>query len=447
MSIRIGLIMMIALFAGWVTLLAAFYVSANGGRQAALPSPQQLVAVTTIMERTTAADRPALIEALSGGDVLVALSDSPPDIQSTPVFNPVDTMTFEALVDALAPREVAILPKTLSVPGGVFASPINAVEFQIALTTGQTLLVITNSPVIVASIGLPVGFGAALIGILIALATLILLHREFRPLSHLAEAVKAVDPMGEPTGLPPIRARSPELRALNAAFQGLQDRLQVLIKGRMALIGGLQHDVRTFATRLRLRVDKISDPVERDRAIADIQDMICLLDDALLASRAGANELNEELIELAALVRSEALDRQVQDAEVILSVAPDTSNLHVLGDRLALRRVVANLVENAVKYGHSAHLSLNRKLDTLVLTVDDTGPGIPVAQRALLLEPFTRVEGSRARHTGGSGLGLAVAHGLLQAHQGTLEIGDAPGGGARVTVGLPIFALEPQATG
>ena len=217
----------------------------------------------------------------------------------------------------------------------------------------------------------------------------------------------------------------------------------MLIKGRMALIGGLQHDVRTFATRLRLRVDKISDPVERDRAVTDIQDMIHLLDDALLSSRAGANELDEELIELAALVRSEAADRGEQNADVTVATAPETAGLHVLGDRLALRRVVANLVENALKYGGAAHLGLATRNGEMVLTVDDRGPGIPPDQRALLLEPFTRIEGSRARRTGGSGLGLAVVHSLLLAHRGTLEIGDAPGGGARITVRLPIFRTAP----
>ena len=362
---------------------------------------------------------------------------------ATPDFNPVDAATFAAVVEGLAPRQVAILPKNVKrMPSGPFASPINAVEFQIEFSPEEMLSITTNSPIVVAAIGLPVGFGAALIGVLIALVTLIVLNREFRPLLRLATVVDAVDPMGEPVALPPIRARSPELRSLIAAFARLQDRLKVLIRGRMALIGGIQHDVRTFATRLRLRVDKIPDPVERDRAVTDISDMIDLLDDALLASRAGANELDEELIEFAALVRSEAMDKRDQAAAVSLSITPEAEDRSVLGDRLALRRVIANLVDNALKYGAAAHVSLTSDHDALILTVDDEGPGIPVDQRALLLEPFTRIEVSRARKTGGSGLGLAVVHNLLNAHSGSLEISDAPTGGARVTVRLPVFRVS-----
>lgn len=440
MPVRIGLIMLIGLFAGWLTLIGAYYVSTKGGREMALPSPARLAAVTDVVERTAPSDRAAVIEALTGSDLRVWIGDGLPDPDATPEFNPIDAATFAVIENALAPRKIAILPRAIEgAPAGPFASPINAVEFQIGLSSGETLFISTQSPFLVAAIGVPVGFGAALLGVVIALITLIVLHREFRPLSRLAAAVDTVDPMGEPTELPPIRARSPELRALIAAFSRLQDRLKVLIRGRMALIGGIQHDVRTFATRLRLRVEKIDDPDERERAERDIRDMIHLLDDALLASRSGANELDEELIELAALVKSEVTDRSEHAEALSLVIAPEASERTVLGDRLALRRVIANLVENALKYGKTAALHLAADPKHLVLTIDDGGPGIPVEQRALLLEPFTRIEDSRARLTGGAGLGLAVVRSLVDAHRGSLEIGDAPNSGARLIVRLPIF--------
>ncbi|MEO0681909.1 MAG: ATP-binding protein, partial [Pseudomonadota bacterium] len=109
----------------------------------------------------------------------------------------------------------------------------------------------------------------------------------------------------------------------------------------------------------------------------------------------------------------------------------------------ALRRIVANLADNAVRYGRAAHLGLTTEGAEAVLTVDDEGPGIPPERRALLLEPFTRGEGSRARRTGGAGLGLAVVRSLAEAHGGIVHLGDAPGGGARVTVRLPLFGAEP----
>jgi signal transduction histidine kinase len=209
------------------------------------------------------------------------------------------------------------------------------------------------------------------------------------------------------------------------------------------MLGGISHDVRTFLTRLRLRVERIPDTEERDRAIADIADMLRLLDDALLASRAGAGELAEELVDFGQVVRAEVEDcgaaGQLVDVRTVGSAGADAT---VLGDRLALRRVVANLVGNALIYGKAAHLSIDTDREFVTLIVDDHGPGIPPDQREAILEPFVRLEDSRNRHTGGAGLGLAVARSLLEAHGGTISIADATSGGARVTVRLPLFVAR-----
>jgi signal transduction histidine kinase len=252
--------------------------------------------------------------------------------------------------------------------------------------------------------GLPVGFVAALTSAVIGLLALLALQRE-------------------------------------AAFNRLQVRMSSLVRGRIAMLGGISHDVRTFLTRLRLRVDRIPDEQERERAIADIADMIRLLDDALLASRAGAGELPEELVDFAQVVRSEVEDRRATGKPVDLRVGAVPTAV-VLGDRLALRRIVANIIDNAVIYGKAAHLSVDTTAERVTLTVDDEGPGIPPEQRESILEPFVRLEDSRNRRTGGAGLGLAVARSLVEAHHGSISISDAPSGGARVTVRLELFVAR-----
>ncbi len=213
-----------------------------------------------------------------------------------------------------------------------------------------------------------------------------------------------------------------------------------MMRARLALVGGISHDVRTYATRLRLRVEHIPDDAERNRAIADIDDMIRLLDDALLASRSAAGEQSQELVELAPLVRDEIDDRRSQGAAVDFDCNADAEQCAVLGDRLALRRTIANLVDNALKYGHAAHLSLAVQGVSVVLKVDDDGPGIPPSERDAMFEPFSRLEASRNRATGGAGLGLAIVRTLVESHGGTVAITDAPTGGARITVTLPVFA-------
>ena len=197
------------------------------------------------------------------------------------------------------------------------------------------------------------------------------------------------------------------------------------------MLGGISHDVRTYATRLRLRAEKISDEAERDRAIADINDMILLLDDALLASRAGAGELAEEMVEIDDIIRAEVADRRGGGARIDYQSARWEQVPIVLGDRLALRRVVANLADNAIKYGGAAHLRSTIVGSDILLTVDDEGAGIPPAHRQAMLEPFSRLETSRNRRTGGAGLGLAIARGLIEAHRGRLSNRGCPIGRRR----------------
>lgn len=319
------------------------------------------------------------------------------------------------------------------------AAMVQALELRIELRTGEILILDTRNPILINRFGLPIGFGAGLLGTCIALAALLIMHRETRPLVRLAAAVDRMDPGGTPVALPHPRRGAPEIRALIAAFNRLQARLSQLLRARMAMLGGISHDVRTFATRLRLRVDRIADAEERDRAIGDIADMIRLLDDALLASRAGAGELVEELVEFDHIVRAEVEDRRAAGAAIDLRVAPGPADASVLGDRLALRRVVSNLVENALKYGHAAHLTVSVEAQWITLLVDDEGLGIPLDRREILLEPFVRLETSRNRRTGGAGLGLAIVRTLAEAHGGAIAVGDAPAGGARFTLRLPVF--------
>ena len=350
----------------------------------------------------------------------------------------------------VAPYAIALHGRPLSVSVvGASGKPLrftprlsagtDAVRFRIGLRDGVVLVIDTRSPLAVSRLGLPVGFGAGLFGTMVALAALAILHRETRPIVRLAAAVDRLNPTEAPISLPVSRHDTPEVRALVAAFDRLQDRLAILLRARMAMLGGISHDVRTFAARLRLRLDVITDDAERARAERDIADMIRLLDDALLESRAGASELTQELVDFDMVVRSEVEDRLAHGAAIDLQIGVEEAI--VLGDRVALRRVVANLVDNALVYGRVAHLRLVTSRDTVELTVDDEGSGIPESARALLMEPFTRAEASRSRRTGGAGLGLAIVRSLVVAHSGLISIAEAPSGGARLHVRLKRYVV------
>ncbi|MGJ4902719.1 ATP-binding protein [Bradyrhizobium sp. HKCCYLS2058] len=446
LAMRIGLIVIIGLLAIWIVTLARFYRARTAELEGATPLPMRLAALAELIERTPRTERGRVVDAVSsdrfevrlvGADAAVRLPRTEPA--------PVRSGLREAYAEALGARPLAIT--SVPEPEGrwfprLSRAPQNALEFRIGLNGGDVLVVDSRSSLVLTQQGLPIGLGAGLFGTVVALFALLIMQRETRPLARLAAAVDRVDLGGAAVPLPDVRRNAPEVRAVVTAFGRLQDRLADLMQARMALVGGIAHDVRTFATRLRLRIDQIPDDAERQRAVVDISDMIRLLDDALLASRAGAGELPQELIAFDELVRAEVDDRRAHRARVRLDHAGDGRELLMLGDRVALRRIVANIIDNALKYGEAAHVSLQRQPEHAVLTVDDEGPGIPGDQRKAMLEPFTRLDTSRNRGTGGAGLGLAVVRTLVEAHRGSIEITDAPRG-ARIVVRLPLFLDGP----
>lgn len=442
LAARITAIVLTALLIFWITSIGLFYWSEDLDGTGGRPSPQQVAAIAELVEQTAREKRPLVVGAVTSS-ILNARLEHGETPTAEDMRRPIDDTVLSDYAAALGGRPVAIVSPPVSALQRrfprLFASATNSLEFRIGLATGETLVADSKSRLVVSRLGLPAGFGAGLLGTLVALAALIVMHRTTRPLAQIAAAVDRIHPTGEPIQLPMTRVGVPEIRALLEAFNRLQARLTHLLRARMAMLGGISHDVRTFAARLRLFADQIPDAIERERAISGISDMIRLLDDALLASRAGAGELSEELVEFDAIVRSEIEDRRAAGGTVHFRIMPDVASKAVLGDRLALRRIVANLLDNALKYGHVAHVGIETDARSVILTVDDEGAGIPIDMREIMLEPFVRLEQSRNRATGGAGLGLAVVRSLVEAHDGAVSIDDAPTGGARFVVRLPIF--------
>jgi len=440
-STRIGLIVVASVALVWLGGVSLFYLSQARGNGAATPVPAQIAAIVDLVEHTPRERQRSVLDAVTSDRLLVRLEDGDQVGPSSP--RPLIRLggrAVEAYLAELGGRPMSVKrpeatdrqkPLSMITPG--------TLEFRVGLNTAQTLVIDTRNTLLVTFFGLPVGFGAGLLGTFIALFALSVLHRETRPLTRLAADVDGIDPNRMNEALPEPKGGAPEIAALVVAFNRLQTRLAHLMRARMAMLGGISHDVRTFATRLRLRVDAIPDAAQRQRAVADIDDMIRLLDDALLASRAGVGEGVDELVEVDEVVRDDVVDRIAHGASITVRVAQGGADTTILGDRLAVRRVVANLVDNAIRYGSVVHVGLGRVDALVVLTVDDDGPGIPPDRRRLMLEPFTRLDASRDRKTGGAGLGLAVVRTLVEAQGGSIVISDAPEGGARLTVRWPRF--------
>ena len=442
---RIGLIVVVGLGMAWISTIALYYIArAHTAESNTLPVPGHIAALVELIERTPSEEQ-KLVLRVASSETFAARIDAGANTGTTAqrILPRLNQRAIESSLQALGGRPVSVNFADVGERRRLFSRLVPpTVDVRVGLRTGDTLVIEVGNAILLGPLGLPVGFGAGIFGTLIALLALLVMHRETKPLARLAEAVDRVDLSLDPVALPEARRSAPEIRSLIDAFNRLQGRLGELLRSRMAMLGGISHDVRTYATRLRLRAEKINDEAERDRAIADINDMILLLDDALLASRAGAGELAEEMVEIDDIIRAEVADRQSGGARIDYQGGHWEQVPTVLGDRLALRRVVANLADNAIKYGGSAHLRSMIVDKDFLLTVDDEGAGIPPEHRQAMLEPFSRLETSRSRGTGGAGLGLAIARGLTEAHGGALSIQQAPSGGARISVRLPLFQSD-----
>lgn len=245
---------------------------------------------------------------------------------------------------------------------------------------------------------------------------------------------EAADRLGRHPETAPLPLQGPaELAQAVASFNTMQGRLNRMVHERTQMVAAIAHDLRTPLARLAFRME--SAPVElRERVQADIDEMKTMISAALDFIRNAQHPGARARLDFRLL--AEGVVDDLADIGADARLLPGESIL-MEGDPMALRRLVANLCDNAIKYGGNARLSLHRDDGHCVLWIDDDGPGIDPAQREQLLLPFVRGESSRNRDTGGIGLGLAVANGIATAHGGELSLDNRHGGGLRASVRLP----------
>lgn len=277
-----------------------------------------------------------------------------------------------------------------------------------------------------------------LIFIIVGSAVIILIfalwaaHLVTRPLKRFAEAA---DRFGVDVGAPPLPEHgSRELRKATRAFNRMQDRLRRLVSDRTLMLAALSHDLRTMLTRLKLRADFIEDEQQRQKALADIDEMQAMLDVTLSFARDETTEEARTPVDLSSLLESLCDDLRDSGQEVAYD---NGDRITIRCQPVAIRRMFSNLIGNAVKYGDVAHVTTSRDGAAVVIKIADRGPGIPPEMWEQVFTPFFRLEGSRSRETGGTGLGLAVARSIVRRHGGDIELSNRPEGGLVVTVTLP----------
>ena len=256
-------------------------------------------------------------------------------------------------------------------------------------------------------------------------AGLLVARQIARPLAALEAAAQAAG-RGDRTARAPETGPR-EVRRAAGAFNAMQATLALAEADRARMIGALGHDLRTPITSLRLRAALLPD-ADAAPMVATLDEMTVMAEGLLAFARGEAEPEDAERIALDAVLAELALARG--------AVAGRMEPVTILARPVALRRAVGNLLDNALRYGGGARLSLSREGGEAVIAVDDDGPGIPEERLAQVQEPFVR--GDAARGTGGAGLGLSIARAVAASHGGALRLANRPGGGLRAELRLPV---------
>lgn len=256
-------------------------------------------------------------------------------------------------------------------------------------------------------------------------------RRITQPIRRLAEGAATERPeRADPLPL----TGPPEVRAVGAAYNHMRARIADYLNERTAMLVAIAHDLRTPMTRLSFRLEALPDG-PRAKAQADVEEMRAMVTDLLDFMRGQGDAAAHVRIDLSAIVETLADDLADIGQDVTVT---RSARAVIRGDAIALRRCVANLVENAVRYGGSARIALAIVGGRVTVAVEDDGPGVPPDAIERLCEPFYRGEASRNRETGGVGLGLAIARRIADDHGGRLDFANRTEGGLRASVTLPL---------
>jgi signal transduction histidine kinase len=256
-----------------------------------------------------------------------------------------------------------------------------------------------------------------------------------RATEPLATFGRAAERLGRDVRSPPIPERgASEVRKAIQAFNRMQDRIRRFVDDRLRMVAAISHDLRTPITRLRLRAEFIEDDVQQQKMLADLDEMESMISTTLAFARDEASSEPMQDLDLLALVQRVCDDMADGDATVSFD---GKGRIPCRGKPIALRRAFANLIDNAVKYGDSAEVSVQAERDSVTVRIEDRGPGIASDDQEKVFEAFYRLDRSRSRETGGTGLGLTVAQNIIRAHGGAIALSDRAGGGLCVEATLP----------
>jgi len=280
-----------------------------------------------------------------------------------------------------------------------------------------------------------IGFLASSAVLLLALILLCYLtvKRLAIPLSDFSTAAKR---FGMDVHAPPLAVAGPEeIQKVVQSFNEMQSRIRRLLHDRTQMLAAVSHDLRTPITRLQLRAEYLKGTSQYEKAIADLKDMEGMISSILAFARDHAQTETMERFDLNVLLDSLCDDMVDMGRDV--TFIDNTRRIAYFGRMSSLRRAFTNFIDNAIKYGQKAQVTLNQNADTIQIKISDQGPGIPEDTLEKVFDPFYRVDPARSPQISGTGLGMTVARDIIRAHGGDVVLMNNKPTGLTVLITLP----------
>ena len=273
------------------------------------------------------------------------------------------------------------------------------------------------------------------LSLLLLLLAIYFLTRQLRPIRRLAWAA---DNFGKGRDVGDFKlAGATEIRQAGAAFNTMRKRILRQLTQRTEMLAAVSHDLRTPLTRMKLELEMLKstkpEPEDIKALQQDVEDMSKVVDGYLAFAR-GEGQESMAPTDLGNILH-EVGSRAGQDGVSIAIELERPITMHLRP--VAIRRCMANLIENAARYANTVAVRATMEEDQVWIAIDDDGPGVPADQREAVFKPFFRLEASRNADTGGVGLGLSIARDIVLSHGGDIQLHDSPAGGLRVLIRLP----------
>jgi two-component system osmolarity sensor histidine kinase EnvZ len=345
-----------------------------------------------------------------------------------PLPAPVSKHSLFALLDKALNRE---LSRKLMQPYWINTSlPGNLIEIRVALEDATLQILVTRTHAYASNSYIFFMWMAIASIIILAIATSFL-RNQIKPILRLALAAEEFG-KGRDVQFSPRGAR--EVRQAGAAFLEMKRRVERAIEQRTTMLNGVSHDLRTIITRFKLSLALMSESNEAREMRKDVDEMERMVEAYLAFARGDGGEATAPT-DMRAVLEELKADSERRGIAVAMKVEGDP----LLSARpAAIKRLLANLVGNAQRYGQKLEFSIINDGESMVVHIDDDGPGIPVERREDAFRPFYRLDESRNQDNGNSGLGLAIARYIARSHGGDITLDRSPLGGLRATVALPI---------